>query len=530
MTTTAKLFRSIQGLFVLCAALLLSPVPRAGAETTLRVALHSDLKIIDPVWTSALITTHHGFMVYDQLFALDEKLAIKPQMIDTWSVSDDKLTWTFKLRDGLAFHDGASVTAEDCLASIKRWAIKDGMGQKLVSFIREMKALDAKTFQFAMKEPYGLVLDTLGKATSNVLFIMPKRVADGDANTQLSEPIGSGPFIMKRDEWKPGERTVYIKNTKYVPRSEPPSGFAGGKVVNVDRVEWVWIADSQSQVNALLSGEIDLIEAPPHDLVPLFKKDKNVQLFVAAPLGRQYAMRFNMLHKPFDNAKIRQAVAYAFNQKEFLDGVVGNPDYYVICKSAYPCGSPNETTKGWEDKLEGNINRAKQLIAEAGYDGTPVVMMQSTDVSALSNLAPVAKNIMEKIGLKVDLQAIDWQSVVSRRVKRDAPSQGGWNIFFTSWGSIDVMDPVSTNFFNASCDKATFGWPCDATLEKLRDEYARESDPAKRKAIAEAVHVRYSDYPTHIHLGQYLQPTAYRNTLTGLLVASNLALWNVAKK
>ena len=369
MIMTARL--SITAMAIAIAGMATSWPSFAQAETTLRATLHSDLKIIDPVWTSALITTHHGFMVYDQLFALDEKLTIKPQMIDTWSVSDDKLTWTFKLRAGLAFHDGAPVTAEDCIASIKRWAVKDSMAQKLISFIAEIKLVDAQTFQFAMKEPYGLVLDTLGKATSNVLFMMPKRVADGDANTQLSDATGSGPFIMKRDEWKPGEKTVYLKNTKYVPRAEPPSGFAGGKVVNVDRVEWVWIADTQSQVNALVSGEIDLIEAPPHDLVPLLKKDKNVSLIVAAPLGRQYALRFNMLHKPFDNAKIRQAVAYALNQKDLLDGVVGNPEYYIVCKSAYPCGSPNETTKGWDDKLESNFARAPRVVSRSGLRRYP---------------------------------------------------------------------------------------------------------------------------------------------------------------
>ena len=399
-----------------------------------------------------------------------------------------------------------------------------------MSFIAEAKAVDAKTFVFAMKEPYGLVLDTLGKATSNVPFMMPKRVAEGDANMQLSDTTGSGPYIFKRDEWKPGEKAVYVKNPKYVARAEPPSGFAGGKVVRVDRVEWIWIADNQTQVSALINGEIDLIEAPTHDLVPLLLKDKNLGIYVAAPMGRQYAMRFNVLHKPFDNAKIRQAVAYAFNQKDFLDAVVGNPDYYVVCKSTYPCGSPNETTKGWDDKLESNVTKAKALLAEAGYDGTPVVIMQSADVSALSNLAPVAKSLMEKIGLKVDLQSTDWQTVLARRAKREPTSQGGWNGYFTSWGSIDIMDPVSTNFFNASCEKATFGWPCDETLEKLRDAYARESDPAKRKQIAEAVHVRASEYPTHVHLGQYLQPTAYRKNLTGLLVASNLVLWNVEKK
>ena len=514
----------------LCLGLAVTGTAPVRADSTLRVAMHSDLKVIDPVWTTALITTHHGFMVYDTLFALDEKLAIKPQMVDTWTVSDDKLTWIFKLRDGLLWHDGQPVTADDCIASLRRWAVKDGMAQKLMSFVSELKVVDAKTFAFQLKEPYGLVLDTLGKATSNVPFMMPKRVAEGDANVQLSDTTGSGPFIFKRDEWKPGEKAVYVKNPAYKPRAEAPSGYAGGKVVNVERVEWLWIADPQTQVNALINGEIDLIEAPTHDLVPLFARDLNIGIYVAAPLGRQYAMRFNVLHKPFDNDKIRQAVLYAFNQKDFLDAVVGNPEFYRVCKSMYPCGSPNETTKGWDDKLDSNFAKAKALLAEAGYDGTPVVLMQSTDVSALSNLAPVAKSLLEKAGFKVDLQATDWQTVLARRAKREPTSQGGYNAYFTSWGSIDVMDPVSTNFFNASCEKATFGWPCDATLEKLRDAYARETDPAKQKAIAEAVHVRASEYPTHVHLGQYLQPSAYRKTLTGLLVASNLVLWNVAKK
>src|SRR5262249_44082035 len=147
---------------------------------------------------------------------------------------------------------------------------------------------------------------------SNMLFIMPKRVAETDPNTQITDARGSGPFIFKQDEWKPGEKAVYIKNPHYRPRPEPPSGFAGGKVVKVDRVEWVWIADPQTQANALINGEIDLIETPPHDLLPLLASDPKVQFLVLAPMGRQYAFRFNVLHKPFDDARVRQAVAYAF--------------------------------------------------------------------------------------------------------------------------------------------------------------------------------------------------------------------------
>ena len=224
-------------------------------------------------------------MVYDTLFALDEKLQVKPQMVDKWSVSDDKLTWTFTLRDGLEWHDGQPVTAEDCIASLKRWSVRDGMGQKLMSFVADLKAENAKTFTMKLKEPYGLVLATLGKPTSNLPFMMPKRVAETDPNTQITDPTGSGPFIFKKDEWKPGEKAVYLKNPKYKPRAEPPSGFAGGKVAKVDRVEWVWIADPQTAVNALLNGEIDFIEAPPHDLLPLLVKDANIKSLVVAPDG-----------------------------------------------------------------------------------------------------------------------------------------------------------------------------------------------------------------------------------------------------
>ena len=502
----------------------------AQAETVLKVSLHSDLKIVDPIWTTALITAHHGNMIYDTLFALDDKLAVKPQMVDKWDVSADKLTWTFTLRDGLEWHDGQPVTGEDCVASLKRWAAKDSMGQKLMSFVTDLSAPDAKTIKMVLREPYGLVLDSLGKASANIPFMMPKRVADTDPNTQITDYTGSGPFIFKKDEWKPGEKAVFVKNPKYKPRSEPVSGLAGGKVVKVDRVEWITIPDQQTQVNALLNGEIDMVEIVPPDLLPLLQKDKNIKIMVVNTAGRQYDLRFNVLHKPMDNPKIRQAVLYALDQKPFLEANVGDAEYYTLCKSLFPCGSPLATTKGWDDKLSGNAAKAKELLKEAGYDGTPVVMMHQTDIAGHNQLATVAKPQLEAAGFKVDLQAMDWQTLVSRRTKKDALDAGGWSIFFTSWGSPDVMNPVSAAFLNASCDKATFGWPCDAEIEKLRDAFAKETDPAKQKAIAEQVSLRAAEYPTFAPLGQFTTPTAIRSNITGLLSVPELALWNVEKK
>src|SRR5437016_8338801 len=306
--------RMTTGLKILTAAALLAlPCGAASAQVTLKAVMHSDVKIVDPIWTTADITRNHGYMVYDTLFAMDEKGEIKPQMVDRYDVSADKLTYTFTLRDGLLWHDGAPVTAEDCVASIKRWSAKDSLGQKVISFVETMTAQNANTFTIKLKEPTGLLIFALGKPSSNVPFMMPKRVADTDPSTQISDFTGSGPFVFKRDEWKPGDKAVYVKFDKYKPRAEPPSGLAGGKVAKVDRIEWVAMSDQQQIVNALLAGEIDYIEAPSHDLLPLLTEDPNVHLVDYNPLGNQYTFRPNHLQKPFDNPKVRQALFYAFN-------------------------------------------------------------------------------------------------------------------------------------------------------------------------------------------------------------------------
>ena len=505
--------------FAIAALALANLGTTARAETTVRAVMHSDLKILDPVWTTAYIVRNHGYMIYDTLFSTDEKGEVKPQMVGKYDVSADQLTHTFTLRDGLLWHDGQPVTSEDCVASIKRWGAKDATGQKLMTFVASIDVVDAKTFTIKLKEPTGLVLIGLGKPSSAVPFMMPKRVAETDPNTQISDFTGSGPFVFKRDEWKPGDKTVYVKFDKYKPRSEPASGLAGGKVAKVDRVEWRAISDHQQAVNALIGGELDYIEAPKHDLLPLLKKDSNIKLWDYNPLGNQYTLRPNWLHKPFDNEKVRQALWYAFNQKDFLDAVIGDPDYYKTCKAMFVCGTALASEKGMDGLLASNFKKAQELLKEAGYDGTPIVLMHSTDLDVLTNLAPVAKSHMEKAGFKVDMQSMDWQSVVARRAKKDPPNAGGWHAFLTSWVAADITNPIFTGFLNSACEKAMFGWPCDQQMEKLRDDFARETDPAKQKAIAEAVQVRATQAVSHINLGQWYQPIAARKNVSGILTA-----------
>ena len=501
-----------------------------GDARTLRVVMHSDLKIVDPIWTTAYITRNHGYMIYDTLFAMDAKGEIKPQMIDRYTVSPDQLSWNFTLRDGLLFHDDKAVTSEDVVASLKRWSAKDSLGQKLWTFVKDIRPVNDKSFTITLNSPTGLMLLALGKPSSNVPFIMPKRIAETNPNEQIKEYVGSGPFVFRTEEWKPGDKAVYVKFAKYRPRSDAPSGLAGGKVAKLDRIEWRVIPDAQTQVNALIKGEVDMVEDAPHDLLPVAARSPDVKLFDGNPLGNQFVLRFNTLHKPFDNPKLRQALFYAFNQEDFLKAVVGDPKYYKVCKQLFICGTPLGSDQSMEDKLESNFRKARELLAEAKYDGTPVVLMHSTDLQVLTNLAPVAKSLMERAGFKVDMQSMDWQSLVARRAKKDAPGAGGWNAFLTSWVAADVLNPVGTAFLNASCDKALFGWPCDGEMEKLRDQFAREPDAAKQKAIAERVQLRALEYPTHIWLGQWYKPIAVRKSTDGYLTAPVPVFWNVEKK
>ena len=513
----------------LAAAMAAASVP-AAAQTTLRMVSHADIKILDPIWTTALITRNHGYMIYDVLFAKDADLKIQPQMAEKYAVSDDKLTWTITLRDGLEWHDGKPVTSEDCIASIKRWGARDGFGQLLLNATREIKAIDDKTFAIVLKEPFGLVLEALGKPSSNVPFMMPKRIAETDPNKQIDEYVGSGPFIFKKEEWKPGEKLVYAKNTKYKPRAEPPSMLAGGKVAKVDRVEWLAITDPSTAVNALLAGEIDLIESPVPDLFPMLKADKNIALFGWNALGSQIIMRFNTLHPPFNNVKARQAAMWALAQEDMLRAQVGDPEIYKVCNAPFVCG----TTYGKEygDLLiKPDLEKARRLLKESGYDGTPVAMLQQTDLQSSNQVQAVAKQQLEKAGFKIDLLAMDWQTVVARRARKEPPAQGGWNIFFTTNITLDLDNPGVNSYAAGTCEKAWFGWPCDPEIEVLRAAFIKESDPAKRKELGIAISDRLMDQGFYAPVGQYKAFGAYRkDRLSGWLAGPVPVLWNISKK
>ncbi len=516
---------------ILCAALLaIFGALTAQAETVLRIVPHADLKNIDPIWTTAYITRNHGYMVYDTLFAMDENLEVQPQMVDSWSVSEDGLTWRFTLRDGLQWHDGAAVTAADCVASIKRWGARDGMGQKLADATQELRVVDDTTFELVLSAPYGLVLESLGKISSNVPFMMPERHAQTDPFEQVPEIVGSGPFIFVKDEWVPGSKVVYVKNPNYAPREEAPNFAAGAKIAKVDRVEWHYIPDAATAMNALLAGEIDYFELPPHDLLPIMEASPGVIVENLDPLGVQGWLRMNHLHPPFDDPRVRQAVQWLIDQELYMRAAVGNPDYYRVCPAMLSCGTPYESDVGSEALIGRNVEKAKALLAEAGYDGTPIVMLQPTDIAILNSASLVTAQLLREAGMAVEMQAMDWSTLTSRRPMMDPPSEGGWNIFHTWSLAVDVANPVANIAISGGCrERAWFGWPCDEAIEKLRDDFAREPDAAARKALAKQIQARAHEIVTHGLYGQWSNPVAYRESITGLIKSPVQFFWNIEK-
>ena len=502
---------------------------KTGDTKTLRFIAQSDLRVLDPIWTTAYITRNHGYMVFDTLFALDDKFQPHPQMVGDYHVSDDKLTYSFKLRDGLKFHDGQPVRGIDCTASLNRWMARDSFGQTLAAEIAEMKGGDDKSFSIRLKQPFPLLISAIAKVSSLVPFIMPERLAKTDPYQQVTEMVGSGPFKFVKEEFQPGNKAVYVKNTDYVPRREPPSWASGGKVVKLDRVEWLVVPDHATAAASLNSGEVDWWENPPLDLVPLFS-GQDVVVADSDPLGSPQLVRFNHLYPPFDNVKMRRAVLAVANQADFMTAIAGDPKNWQLSPSFFTAGTPMASTAGAEP-LTGkrDFDKAKKLIADAGYKGEKIVVLDATDLVGPHAQALVVSDLMKKLGLNVEIAAMDWGQLVTRRASTKPVDQGGWNVFGTGFIGADMLDPTLNQPLRGNGRKAWFGWPTDDKLEAMRAEWVKASDLEDRQGIAAQMQQRAFESVPYIPTGQYTPKTAYRSNIKGRIAAPVFLMWNVEK-
>lgn len=501
----------------------------AQAETTITAVMHAPLRAVDPVISTAYILRNYGYMVYDTLLARDSAGKPQPQMA-SWTVSDDGKAYTFTLRDGLKWHDGTPVKAEDAVASLKRWSQVDKTGQVMAKLLDRYDIVDDKTFTMTFKEPTGIALIALSKPSGVAPFMFPKAVAETPVGQPITSTIGSGPFKFVAADYKPGVGATFVKNTDYVPRSEPADGLAGGKVVKVDKVVWTTMPDPMTAMNALMSGEIDMVEQAPHDLLPLVEGNPDLQTIVFPKQVNQNLVRMNFTLPPFDNPKIREAALLALDQQQMLDAQVGaGSKYGKTCASVFGCTGLYPSTYKADAIIKAHPAEAKALLKEAGYDGKPILLMHATDLASLAPQGPVIAQNLRDAGFNVDMVSMDWASVVARRANKQPVAEGGWNMFSTTNVGPDVGDPIGFIGVAAGGPSAWFGWPDVPEIEKLRIDMAKASDPAKQKEIAEQIDHLVIDNVVMVPMGEFQQVMVASSKLKGEISAEAPVFWNVEK-
>jgi peptide/nickel transport system substrate-binding protein len=501
------------------AALAAPAIAGAASSKLLKFIPQTDVTVLDPIWTTAYVTRNHAFMIFDTLYGLDGSYTAQPQMVAGHTTAADGKQWDLTLRDGLLWHDGEKVLARDCVASIKRWGQRDPFGQTLITYTDELSAPDDKTIRFRLKKPFPLLPDALGKPGSNVCVMMPERLASTDAFKPVTEMIGSGPYKWNAKERVVGSLAVYERNTAYQPRPGTPQQWtAGPKVVHFDRVEWHVIPDESTKANAMMSGEMDWWENPTGDMLPLLKGSSEMKVEVKDPTGIMACMRMNQLWPPFDNPAIRRALLKVIDQKEFMIAANGTDPHLWRVPDGFFCPElPMGSTVGlsvFEGKRD--YEGAAQALKEAGYKGEKVVLLVPTDQAILKQECDVAAEMMKKIGMNVDYQAMDWGTLVQRRVQMKSPAEGGWNMFITGWSGLDQSNPIGHVFLRGNGKEALMGWPSAPKIEALRQQWIDAPDLAAQKKLAVEIQKQaFEDLP-YIPLGQYFAPVAYRKGIVDM--------------
>lgn len=512
------------------AGVLLAGCTPVDNSNVLRAVMHADLQSLDPIFTSIGIVQRHALMVYDFLFGRDVYGTPKPQMVDQWSLSEDRLNWEFSLRDGLFFHDGAPVTTKDVITSLKRWGQRDVYGRQIFAVTNELRAVDDRRFVWRFEKPYSLLLHALSKTGGPVAAIMPASVAETSATTSISSSVGSGPYIFDDAAWIPGAKVVYRKNQHYQPRDEAPNGTAGGKRAYMETVEWLNIRDPQSAVLALANGEIDFVENPSSEFLPLLR-DAGVVIQRTDTLGFQGMLRMNHLHPPFDDPRARQALLYLIDQDRYLQAMFGDPDVTHNCSAFFVCGSPLESTAGVPGDIGKNREKARQLMAASGYDGRPLVILYPTDIQFMNLATLVLADDLKSIGVNVDLQAMDFGTMGSRRANRASPTSGGWDLGLTYWPGGNITDPVGNVPMQASCEDAWPGWPCDGEHQALIEAFPYAQNDSERKALAEQIQSSAYELVPYVPIGQWFTPVAYSPRISDVVaVPGSTVFWDIKKQ
>ncbi|MCX7377924.1 MAG: ABC transporter substrate-binding protein [Alphaproteobacteria bacterium] len=500
-------------------ATLATPRIARAAGDTLVFSPVTDLTGLDPFFTATDMTTHHVGLVYETLYALDETLTPRPHLVEGATIEDDGKRWRLTLREGIRFHDGEPLRAQDAVASIRSWIrTSDAFGRKIGAVTDALEALSDRVLEFRLKKPFPLLAHGLAKPASIIPCIMPARIAEIAGTGKPIDVIGTGPYRYLPSERLAGARLAYTSYDNYRSRSDSPSYMAGARTAHFGRVEWHIIPDASTAAASLQKGEIDWMHDLPPDLAPLLRRDPKLRVQVQDFIGGELYLRFNGLHPPFDNPAIRRAVLAGIDQPSFMQAAFGEdrtPDGTRLWRTpvgVWSLGKPMSTDAGTE-AMAGDLSKARRLLSEAGYRGERVVILQAGDYPMIAAVGLVGADLLRRMGFNVEVITLEYAAANQRRNSRNPPAQGGWNVVFGPFNGYNRYDPAA----HVGINPAFSGWiPLD-DIQALRERWFDEPDLARRQAIAREIQILvWRDVP-YIPLGSYAPLTAFRGELSGVL-------------
>ena len=445
----------------------------------------SDISFLDPSPSGILPDFYHGMLAFDHLFGMDADGVPQPQMVDEWSVSADGLDWSFTLRDDLNFHDGSPVTTNEVVCSLERnFKGRSVLGKLLAVDLDRMEKADDKTFSIHLTDTFGLVLDTLAENAvgSAIIYTMNDCVVDPLEAADVK--IGNGPMIFV--EWNPGADALYRRNEEYVPRSEPVSDYAGGKIMYIDELKYQIIPDRNTRAIALETGLVDMIDFPLEDDFARLAADSDLEVRFDRLEGFDF-VTMNQLVPPFDNLNARKALIVGIPQRDLL--AAAYPEgFWTECAASYGCGGRWESSAGPQsDYIEGDADRARELWAQSGYDGRTIKIRTFADRPNMFNFALVVQQFLkDELDADVEFLSGDISATFSLVNTREEAEEGNWNITMI-WSTAGGLDPVRNTTMRGPWN----GWGDRPAVEDLKSDFARAVTGAEKDDIVDKIQEIY---------------------------------------
>jgi peptide/nickel transport system substrate-binding protein len=502
-----------------------------GSAKTLVFVPQSPLASLDPVWTSAMTTRNVGFMIYDVLFGRDENMNPKPQMLAGYVIEDDGKRWVMTLRENQWFHDGERVLARDCVASLNRWMKRDPGGATLEARLDALEARDDRTIVVRLNKKFP-ALPTLLSKFQTAAVMVPERIATGtDPFKQMKEAIGSGPFRFLADEYVIGSHAAMVPFERYVPRDEPPSFTSGGHRVMVDRVEWKMIPDAATAANAMATGEVDWLEMPMPDLLPMLKRVSSVKIGRLDDWGFISQLRPNHVTAPTGNVKLRRAIMAAIDQRAVMDAIMGgDPDGVIVPMGYLATGKPEVDRAGIEAlTARKSTAEVKAMLEDAGYHGERLVMLHTTDQPFYNSASLVVADALSRVGMQIDDQAMDWGTVLQRRASKQPLDKGGWSLFVSVTPVPEYRDPLLGSLLRGNGKDAWIGWPDIPRIETAYNAWLDSDDPAEQTRLEREISLAAFESVPFIPLGRYMPRVAWSKGISDPLKGPAPVFWNVTK-